>query len=877
MNVKKMNKRISVIVCMILVMSIFAALPGAMAWNIPNTGDNADNGENANLVEINAVGGDVDPFYVGEQDVTFRIQLENIYVAVAPGIDDLERFEIQVASVDGPGTANAVSWDDSLDDSHFDLINNGNQQWSTDFVFDVADDNTVAAPGTYNITFAVTYDWDHDEDGTVDHEDTEQEYLEFDIEDNTEVHDGEPSLWAGEEFQQIHFQVDNGGGENLVDPSLTLDNFPDGVTLKSYIAVLEDIPNGNNVDAFYRADVDSDVEPGIYGVDYTFEATRAGVDIVEEGTVNFTVNFTAKVTCDIVGGNNITIEQGTIETTFDVEFTNVGNVDLIDLEVGLREKDPFFIKAVEYYEYNDKVTPDTYPMGDLAVDGTTDSVSFTIGFHRNLQDGMHKFEFYWNAWLFNDGSTGESSRYAHVGVHWVNAVHPDEGRYYLVDGNSTIEQPWIAPSAMMTVDDEHVDITGELVNLVDLSATNDLTYTTIELNLTNHELVGYKDIIVSLVVGSGTPFYNPEDHTATSVEMKPASPTDLGPNGATDTWEFDVDINRMYVRQVLTGDAHAFSGQVIINRIVNVDNNEEMTDMQVEMKGGLNGLGPRVAVEGTLENDKVKAGEMFNLTYTLSNHGDDVARDVWVTMTPDLYDNTQWTIHDNFITAIASDNETMSMWSMSESTNTEYSEVTLENLAINDAKEIVELHMYVEGALSSPQPHIWRMYVGELAPGEEIEVTWQMVSDRDMEIGKPYQEDIEVQYMDSNGVVTADVFTTTIRTHEKGETYEPSGSGFAGTSTDTGLIIVFIIIVIALLLIVMMTTKKGGKKEEEPETTIMEEPEPEPVMEEETVEEEPWGEEPEEESWGEPEEEPEEESWEEEPEEAEESEEEEVW
>ncbi|MFO7991995.1 MAG: hypothetical protein R6U61_06870 [Thermoplasmata archaeon] len=900
-----MNKRISVLVCAMLMMSLVGLLVSpAQAEDIADNPDDRD--DFVRLVSTTSdtgAAGDYIDCYVGEEDVRFGLEVQSLQYGDGTG-KNVSRVWVEL-DVSAP-----ISWENreetpgaqGADMSGTEPAANSTIVFGVDsdawynarpFEFDVDPD---ATPGEYSMTVTIHYRY---VDETNTGQTTELEtWILFDIMDNTMVDDGQPDLWAGEDFQPISFDVDpDAGTVNIEDTHVTLDEASISpsvdITIRDETAFIPGVL-ANPDTANYRFDVGADVPPDIYSVDYTLTAMRAGVEIEETGRVNFTVEYTPKIE---VSYDPIEIEQGTLTSTFNVTFENVGNVDLSQVYVGLNDDQDYFPTKVEHYEYGDAVGPGAYLLGDgdLAIAGS-ESMTFGIGFHRYLQEGDHKLEFRWDGWYYNDGSTGDPSSYEHIGVDWADA-DPDTAFLYNVvadnheydnPGGDTIigaADPWTEPYAMMSVVDEVIDMEGTAVGSVILDG--DITYVQFQVTIFNYELVDFKDIEAVLNVGSGTPFFHPQDHTATTVEMdKSVSDTEIaaydpatGDPGEADL-SFNVDTNDDFVADTLSGNAHAYAGIVTINRMVNEDTLEEVTNQDVPIDGELEGLGPKMVVEGTLEDDKVKAGEMFNLTYTLSNHGDDVARDVWMTMQPELYDNDDWTIHDGFITAIASDNETMSMWGMSEATNTEYSEVTLENLGINDAKEIVELHMYVEGALSSPQPHIWTMYVGELAPGEEIEVTWQMVSDRDMEIGKPYQEDIEVTWMDSNGANDTQVFPTTIRTQSKGETYEPS-SGFAGTSTETGLIIVFIIIVIALLLIVMMTTKKGGKKEE-PEEETWEEPEPEPVMEEETVEEEPWGEpeeesweeEPEEESW---EEEPEEESWEEEPEEVEESKEEEVW
>ncbi len=888
------KKKFSVLVCAILVMSIFAAIPAGMAWEVPAV--NTENSEDHDMVRITAVNPPAPgPVYVGQESVEFTIIIQNHN---GPGLtnSEIQEVKISVSDVDGPSN-NAITWNVQNDDGPggdgYTITAMATQE-TIAFDFDVADNNNVAVPGTYNITFEVSYRYHHDDDDTTAMVTrSEDEYVEFEIAENTDVADVDATdsdnLWAGELFQEFSVNVANDGGELLDDASLTLSGLPTGVTLRDSTARIPDgIAVGDNEDFFYRVDVEWDVAPGIYPIDYTLEATRDGVDVTEIGEIDLVVDFTPKIQASIT--EEIIIEQGTITETIEVTFENVGNVPLNEVYIGLVPGGDYFPVAVDHYEYGDEVYPMHQYVGDMGIGGDT-TLEFGTGFHRFIQEGTHMLQFRWDAWYYDDGATGEATRYYHVGVDWIDD-NPDYGLLYDVvednhmydepAGDDEIFSPWIAPHIFMDVVDEVIDMEGFVDDSVEL--LGDITYIELEVTLQNFELVPFRDLEVILNVGEGTPFLNPVDRTLDTVAMHRGDSADsigaynllTGNPGEADI-VFYVSVNSEYVTDTLHGLNHAYLGSMVITSMINENTLEEVTDQTIPLSGELRGFGPRVVVEGEFSDNRVIAGEVFDLNYTISNHGDDIARDTWITMQPNLYNNEDWRIHSGFIRAMSTeydgyveefywDGEQM-FWNYTdvEGKSTEYSEVTLETLSIDSAKEIVELHMYVEGALSSPQPYVWVLYVGEIAPGDEVTVTFEMVSDRDMQIGKPYQETIFIECIDTDGQEWEWEYPLTIRTREKGESYEPE-AGMFGTGADAATMMMLLLVIILVIVVaIFVVSRKGGKHKAEkvPEATEPEfepEPAPEPYEEPEPFEE-PFEEE---EEWAVESEEPEEPEFEEE-------------
>ncbi len=516
--------------------------------------------------------------------------------------------------------------------------------------------------------------------------------------------------------------------------------------------------------------------------------------------------------------DEIIVEQGTTEVTFEVTFENTGEVDLNDVYVQLLDDGDFLILAVDHYEYGEGIRDIPVELGDLSVGDSVD-IEFTIGMHTYLQEGKHMLQFDWNGWFELTDITGEVDRLYEVEVIWDQGVSPNQANLFGIHEDPV---PWDGAHIFIHVVDDLINMEG-FVDLVELD--DDITYIRIEATLHNFELVGFRDLEVLLEVGENTPFYNPEDRSQNTVAMRrDESDTMIGPSDGDNEAEiiFYVNVNSDFVTHKLLNNTNAYVGNLVVTRAINVDTNQQIPDFDIPITVGLEGLGPRLVVEGTLDEENIVAGEIFTLTYTISNHGDDTARDTWVTMRPELYDNQNWDVLEGFIRAISTTETDFQFESKNVS-----GEVNLESLGIENAEEIADLHLYFEGALSAPRPHIWTLYVGEIAPGDSISVSFDMVSSRDMKVGQPYQETMDIRWMDSNGEPDGREFPITIRTGETGIEEEDDVEGLFGMESPLFEILLIAVIVIIALIIAMIAmarkVEKPPKEEEIPSEPDLEE------------------------------------------------------
>ncbi len=598
------------------------------------------------FVRMENIYGDLAPgeeVYVGQQNVTFMIEVRSLRYSDGTG-DNVTNVNVNL----GGDSSIPVGWTRSVDvpgenGADMSWLENETYMFGT-FEFDVLPD---ADPGDYNISVDINYDY-------VDENNNNQSatlntWILFEILGNTDVHDG-GNVWAGKDFQQLSFDVDPVSGTvPLRDTHLKLDTntLYEGLSLEDDTAYIPGTLDDNH-EANFRLDVSKNVPPREYQVDYTLTTHRLGVEITETGLVNFVVDYTPRLDAKFV--EPLEISQGTREKTFQVQFTNTGNVDLNEVRVGLREESPYFVKAVEHYEYTEPETPSTVELGGIQ-QGHTSLVNFTLGFHKNLQSGEHKLEFYWDGWYYKTGDTGESSEYVHVGVDWIDE-DPDKGRLYedlndnhQFDNGEELMTPWDGASTMMTVTSQAIDMEASVGSL---GLDRDVAFTQVSVTLQNNELVGYKDLQVELKVGPDTPFLNPFSPDKTRVKMdRTKSDTYIGPKGSYNdraTLVFNVDINREYINGTLSEGAHATYGDIVITSMVNQDTNEKVTDQTITFQSELQGFGPRLVVDGVVSDEKIEASETFTLNYTIKNQGDDIARDTWVTLRPEKYSNEDWRI-----------------------------------------------------------------------------------------------------------------------------------------------------------------------------------------------------------------------------------------
>ena len=679
------------------------------------------------------------------------------------------------------------------------------------FSFNVTED---AEPGIYRVEMEFTLKNYTVADGWYSNDKTQTEYVVFEVENNVLVHD--MAVTPGDyEFDSYNLQIENpydpdpftgvsgagwdyyasywgGGGEwrswqddpshqQLQHVNLTIDESEmQGITIHNpgdttYLGTVNEGPIYN---ANYVITVPRDTPTGEYQVPYEVKAKRVtdsglydeAAWIMESGTFTLTIEPLPEITATIVEPTSIM--QGTTKTNLTVDFENTGNMDLQHLEFNLAPS--AYGTSNDYYDeyYNPQAEDEERIVEELPV-GETATFTFMIGLDKNIQLGEHEVKFDVDAWnyTYDNGFTQQNS--------------PGQ-MDYPSDRFSVTENPDYIPLRGGSIG---------LTNWYNPVRVTDMGYQTITAEIVNEGMVDYTDIEVQLDL-SETPFDNPSG-TGDMVMMYD-QPFTLNAGNTRDV-QFGVIIDTTFIEDRLDADNPVYHADLHISALnTDILDTEEKT---ITTRGMVAGMGPKIMVREPTEENKVKAGKSFELTYTLENIGDEPVRDLQVTILPNVIGagGTQFV----------------------------------------DGQEAV----YYQQAVVPPGAYIATVEPSEtvLNPGESTTVTFHMKPSSDMQEGAIYYYNLEINGEQETGNYNQQSGTA-IRTSE-----DKSTKPMLSDNITWLLIAVIAGIFFALGMFLLSKKSKAEPAGGEPEP-VAEPVQEEPVYEEETVEEEPdWGEEPEEE------------------------------
>jgi cbb3-type cytochrome oxidase subunit 3 len=151
---------------------------------------------------------------------------------------------------------------------------------------------------------------------------------------------------------------------------------------------------------------------------------------------------------------------------------------------------------------------------------------------------------------------------------------------------------------------------------------------------------------------------------------------------------------------------------------------------------------------------------------------------------------------------------------------------TVEDLDIDNVREIVELNLYMDGVYTPVGARINIVHIIDLGPGQSFDVTMTFIADKDMVNGKPYDIPIEITGVEPDGgePITFER-TITVMTSLPGESYNPVELDWFDAGIKLLGLVLFFIIVLAILLWVY-NKFKGEPGEEEEEDFDFEDEEP---------------------------------------------------
>lgn len=553
----------------------------------------------------------------------------------------------------------------------------------------------------------------------------------------------------------------NSLGSTIEDLSVTLNSLPTGWAASGGRTVAYDTTTANAgvADLMWRIDVTGAPAPGPQDVGFSASYKRSP-NTATERTISET-GLTTKTTLDFTPillaelPTAVSISQGEF-TTFNVRFKNAGNVAFKDLTVQPAADGPagdYFFSGSARYENDDATRPGSITIPDLAVGATSENVQVTVSHGLLLPAGTHRLAFRWNAWWFDDGATVRDLVPAPVatGSMWMRSggfmtdhdatpTTPEVGRLYSDNnfngvsdaGDGILTTEW--PGAF--VDVTATDPSGPTVLATTPAlATGDVTNIPLVVTLTNVEHFALLETEALLQVGPGTPFFAPGNKTATALRMNGAPFTlgaapAAGGGGAASAVTFTVDLNAAWWQAGSVAPGSFDVGLLLSG--TNADSGTRFTNAAVPFRLELVGFGPNV-LPSVSANGPIQAGKEFTMTVKLTNTGDDVARNIEVTLTAPARGVA---LLDQFFAAHR--NVSLRMGDFGAST---YADMVLaEALA--------------ERALSSPGGRIVVLSVDRIAPGESKDVVFTLVADPNVIPGATYNEMVGVRFADSQAART---------------------------------------------------------------------------------------------------------------------------
>jgi hypothetical protein len=658
--------------------------------------------------------------------------------------------------------------------------------------------------------------------------------------------DSDDEFEAGVTMQEGEFTVRNEAGFSISDVIGTISNLdPDITASGNFFDSVNPGPigAGNQFDLYWRFDIASGADPGPYAPDLAFEYVRddTGETINELARpTEMTVDFTPRLSASLV--DDVEINQNDLGAELEVIFTNDGNVQLNDVMIMVDPDGDWIDIAFHHYENDDDVYESQVALGNIPIGSSSAAQDVMIATNMMLPNGSHRVPFAWSAWIYEDGSTGSASRWVMMGGVMYNddgnSQTPEVERLYEDNnenrrydgGDSTLESAWDGAFVDFNVDDNN-GLTWEAViwDTVEAGVGGDVRFTTLEVTLYNMELVDYKDLVVEMDVGPTTPFLNPivtmHDST-TPIMMDANSDTEIDAQDSA-TIYFTVDVNSAWW-QDSSLDPETYTVALTVDA-TNDDEETRIEDVNLPAVVNIDGFGPELFAS-LVSDDGIKPGERFMLSITITNYGDDIAREVDAYLRADFVSG--WRIVDDFTSSISSyGEETTSMSGMGFSADSynwsRGNNIRPGEIGVDNVPQIVELHDWITRRETPPQGIILWLHLDRLDVGETHTFTFEMVTDVNMVEGMVYYEVLELYYVDSNGETYgpngAPVGTVEDNYAPPQEVLIRSGKGekFDADAVDFSVVlyaIIFLIIAFIVFLIGYALGGRGGgrQREEEP-------------------------------------------------------------
>jgi hypothetical protein len=425
-------------------------------------------------------------------------------------------------------------------------------------------------------------------------------------------------FYAGSQFQEARIYINDRAWDN----DNTLESLEATCGSSQKISVYDSATSAKIVSINYgstsffrfRVNVKSTASPGIFQCPLTFKYKRGigGLEkqITEAITTEFIIDFTPILEPPETGthmtNSLTTIYQGEPEETFDIEFTNSGNVDFQDLKISLDISRANYFSGTEFYydegNYGNEVLfPLTAEISNTLPIGGKSTVSFETTVFKLLPPGIYRIPIQYDGKYLDTGEITGSSGYTTT----------NQWEYQVIKTAMREESPDDLPYiAIKVIDSDGLNMDVEALSTLTTGEQNVMFSVSIQ----NREYYDLMDLVATLDAWGMTPILNPDNKNRRSLE--PVYIGNLGPRSTT-TISFvanvkDNEHGTYYIPMQITGnDTH---------------NNFVMTK-NLELKLTINPDPPSFIVAG-LTTTQIKPGETFKLEVTVKNTGGSTASDI---------------------------------------------------------------------------------------------------------------------------------------------------------------------------------------------------------------------------------------------------------
>ncbi len=676
-------------------------------------------------------------------------------------------------------------------------------------------------------------------------------------EGNDDTTDVLPDLWkdegyendylfeAGDKFVNTVLDIYNPSGDDVDDLWVTLTP-PTGITLagadatgKAKAWLPDGIGGGNTESTYFRSNIESNLAPGrhvgsavisytrddsgltvtepatevVWPVDFNFVDQEAGQGLQysnEQCYANSVVIVEDTRQIDYVAPYAIpSIEQSTYTdriVKLNVTIVNNGNHPLYNVEF---ELDPagwnnfrnprFFWEDIYAGPSYDTIsdTVDVFAVGD--------EVTFTIEVivANDIPIGEHRLPILYRGYYFDDG-----------------ALENPTGFFEMNGGDDLVVlfSIYVTDSVIQCHVSDVTTNAGDKDNIVAESFA---------VTLVNDEGYNFIDIMVRANF-TGTPWYMPVINMRNPLVWADNANAAM-PLAAWDahddmTLYFNVDTD-----PTMTPDTYPFTLEVTAV----IEETLEVVSVIVDYTQGAvvyyEGYGPEIQISAFVNTDIVP-GQMFNMTMTIQNVGDETLRDVWIYVDSDDTEEYDWALEQTFKEQFdwSSVFEDWGAETGGQVTwNGEFPEdmfYTVEDLDVDNIREIVEINLYMDGVYSTPGARITMIKIIDLAPGAQFDATFDMYADKDMVNGKPYTIEAYIYGLDPYGNEYFDYLSVSVMSSLPGESYNAVELNWFDAGLKALALFLFFIIVLAILLFVYNMFKGEPYDDDEEDFDFEDEP-----------------------------------------------------